>query len=159
MARRWLICMSLVAGITALTVSTAWCLPPIPQPHPKVYIVESSTEYVTLRAKPISCAYTVVITWNLSRYDCGMDKYYEVEPVTRTMVQGTDHTFYWNDMGSPPRPGDWTHVIWRCTMHYPDWEHGPVTFVTMDLDQVPAGPAETSASARLRKYLSVETAR
>jgi hypothetical protein len=152
MPRKLLIYIWLIVGMTTLTVWSAWCLPPIPQPHPTVRFVETTTDHFTLWAKPISCTYSVDAKWIYSRYDCGVSA---TVTVTYAMTQGVNYTVRWEDIGlQPPKPGYWANVVWSCTMHYPDWEHGPVKFVTIDVDRVKAGPTETSANARLHEHLS-----
>ena len=150
MVRRLAICLLLAAGVAVLAVWSVWALPPIPEPHPRVTVVETTTDHITLWAKPISCTYDVSAGWIYSRYDCGTSR---GVTLTYAMTQGVNLTFYWVDvMLEPPEPGYWANVVWGCTMHYPGWEHGPVQFRAIVLDRVRAGPTETSAEARLHRH-------
>lgn len=119
-------------------------LPPVPQPHPQMEIIEANTEYITVWVKPISCTYTLVVGYVDNRYRPTM---WLGAPITTAVPQGVPYTVRWEDAcaimtdlwGWPvPRPqaGQWANVTWRCTMVYPTWEHGRVSFATLLVEQI-----------------------
>lgn len=108
-------------------------LPPIPQPHPRMEIVEANTEYVTVWAKPISCTYALVLGHVRLRGQAAM---HHGALVTHAVPQGSDYTVYWEDIGMQPPAGQWANATWKCTMDYPTWEHGPVSFATLLVEQM-----------------------
>lgn len=101
-------------------------LPPVPQPHPRLTVVECNSDHIVVSARPITCTYTLWLGHMDRRRDLAT---YRGTPITGTIPQGVPHVVYWREWGLSPHAGQWANVTWQCTMVYPTWEHGPVQFV------------------------------